>query len=231
MQGAPLTLILDVVILVLLGLTIVYAARLSLQLRRLRDSKSDLDRVVRELVKNLDRADRTIGGLKESAREQGGELQKFIDRGIAIADELQLMTDSGDRLADRLEKLVDKAAPHLNNAANNPPSIVMPEPIKQARPPQAAPQQHAPQSQAAAPEAQPQASYAQHLRKLGPDEERAARASFAIRDPEVERGINPLDNKMSLEEDGSGQGLYSEAERDLFRAMKTRGKTKSKGNA
>ena len=39
MEGAPVSLILDVIVVVLLGLTIVYAARLSLQLRRLRDGR------------------------------------------------------------------------------------------------------------------------------------------------------------------------------------------------
>jgi hypothetical protein len=194
MEGAPLSLILDVVVLVLLGLTIVYAARLSLQLRRLRDSRSDLDKIVRDLVKNVDRADRAIAGLKEAARDSGVELQDAIDKALAISDELQLITDSGDRLASRLEALVDSARPTLNKGAA-----------------------------AAAPAAKPaetQASYAQHLRKLDAAEEKAAKTNFAIRDPDAERGIDPLQDKVALEDDGSGQGLYSEAERDLFRAMK-----------
>ncbi|MCB1539230.1 MAG: hypothetical protein KDJ49_09750, partial [Alphaproteobacteria bacterium] len=111
MEGAPLSLILDVVVLVLLGLTIGYAARLSLQLRRLRDSKSDLDRVVRDLMRNLDRAERAIAGFRQTAMESGSELQNHIDRAMAISDELQLITESGDRLAARLDGLVDRARP------------------------------------------------------------------------------------------------------------------------
>lgn len=201
MQGAPLSLILDVVILVLLGLTIVYAARLSLQLRRLRDSKSDLDRVVRDLVKNLDRADRAIAGLRETAQDSGQDLQNAIDKATALSDELQLMTDSGDRLAGRLERLVDGAKPMISGISD--------APKQQTR--------NTASSQ----------DYAQHLRKLDAAEEKASKLSFNIRDPEVERGIDPLDgNKMAFEDDGSGQGLYSEAERDLFRAMKGKGKAK-----
>lgn len=207
MEGAPLSLILDVVIVVLLGLTIVYAARLSLQLRRLRDSKSDLDRVVRDLVKNLDRADRAIAGLKEAARDSGAELQDAIDKATGIADELEVMVNSGDRLASRLEGLVDAGRGAPAARASTPAS---------APAPKAEPQKS--QSQ--------QADYAQHLRKLDAVEEKPrgekAGMSFAIRDPDAERGIDPTAERMALEDDGSGQGLYSEAERDLFRALKGR---------
>lgn len=201
MEGAPLSLILDVVILVLLGLTIVYAARLSLQLRRLRDSKSDLDRIVRELVKNIDRADRAIGGLKEAARDSGMELQEAIDKASSLADELGVITDSGDRLASRLEGLVDAGRPLATGAARS----------------AAAPRTEAPKIQ-------PQdTNYAQHLRKLDQVEEKARSdkgggVTFAIRDPDAERGVDPV---AQTAEDES---LYSEAERDLFRAMKGRGR-------
>ncbi|NBX66003.1 MAG: hypothetical protein EBQ96_03300 [Proteobacteria bacterium] len=197
MEGASLSLILDVVILVLLGLTIVYAARLSLQLRRLRDSKSDLDKVVRELIKNLDRADRSIMGLKEAAREAGGDLQNAIDRAVSIADELEVVNDSGNRIAVKLEALLDTARPIATGTA---PKIV-------------------PQPQAAATEAG--TDYAKHLRKLDPADEKISRASgFAIRDTDAERGIDPVSAGKDMLEDDAAQGLYSEAERDLFRAMK-----------
>lgn len=194
MEGAPLSLILDVVIVVLLGLTIVYAARLSLQLKRLRDSKSDLDRVVRDLVKNLDRADRAIAGLKEAARDSGADLQDSIDKAVGITDELEVMVNSGDRLAARLEGLVDAG----RGAPVKAPPAPMPAPKMEASKPQ--PQQ---------------ADYAQHLRKLDAVEEKAGKAGFTIRDPDAERGIDPA----HAQEDDS---LYSEAERDLFRALKGR---------
>ena len=196
MEGAPLSLILDVVIVVLLGLTIVYAARLSLQLKRLRDSKSDLDRIVRDLIKNLDRADRAIAGLKEAARDSGTDLQDAIDKATGITDELEVMVNSGDRLASRLEGLVD--------AGRVTPT---PKPVLKAEP-------------AAKPQNQ-QADYAHHLRKLDAAEEKAAvrvgaNGGFAIRDPDAERGVDPV---VQTAED---ENLYSEAERDLFRALKGR---------
>lgn len=200
MEGASFSLILDVVILVLLGLTIVYAARLSLQLRRLRDSKSDLDKVVRDLIKNLDRADRTVMGLKETAREAGGDLQSAIDRAVAIADELEVVNDSGNRLAARLEALMDTARPMATSAVHktSAPSPAVPE---------------------------TPSDYAKHLRKLDPSEEKLVRTpAFAIRDTDAERGIDPLTAGKDVTDDDAAHGLYSEAERDLFRAMKGVGK-------
>jgi ABC-type transporter Mla subunit MlaD len=183
MEATPLSVILDVVILVLLGATIVYAARLSMQLQRLRNSKSDLDKLIRDLVKTIDQAERAVDGLHDTARGVGGDLQKAIDRAKLMSDDLELVTDSGDKLASKLEALMDQARPIAN-----------------AKP-------------AAQVAAEPQTKYAQHLRKLEqPVEDKQMGTAFTIRDADVERGGNPLDL--------SGDDLYSEAERDLFRAMK-----------
>lgn len=201
MEGAPLSLILDVVILVLLGLTIVYAARLSLQLRRLRDSKSEMDQIVRDLVKNVDRADQAVRGLKETARAAGGDLQNAIDRAVSIADELEVVNESGNRLAARLESLLDAARPVVSGAG---------------------PKSSAPASRPAS-SAQGGDSYAQHLRKLEVAEAEAPSprgGMFAIRDGDAERGLDPLQSVA----DDDAMGLYSEAERDLFRAMKSKTK-------
>ncbi|USO08102.1 MAG: hypothetical protein H6866_02460 [Rhodospirillales bacterium] len=224
MEGAPLSLILDVVVLVLLGLTIGYAARLSLQLRRLRDSKSDLDRVVRDLMRNLDRAERAIAGFRQTAMESGSELQNHIDRAMAISDELQLITESGDRLAARLDGLVDRARPMAaaaggaaggeRDGSKKPGAFQAREPV--------------PVDTAGAVPASSATSYATHLRKLDAGEVPAGMASsgaagsagasgagmFAIRDPDAERGLDPAAS--------AGEELYSDAERDLFRAMKHR---------
>jgi len=213
MEGAPITLILNVVILVLLGLTIVYAARLSLQLRRLRDSKSDLDRVVRDLIKNLDRAERAIAGLKEAAYDAGADLQRNIDRAVTISDELQVMNESGDRVASRLEVLVDGARPML--AGTSTPTAKADRAAAPAAP--STTSATTPAADAVA----PASSYAKHLRKLEPGDENISRSPFTIRDNDVARGSDPLEVAMQDEEGGA---LYSEAERDLFRAMKGRGK-------
>lgn len=243
MSGAPLNLILDVVILVLLGMTIVYAARLSLQLKRLRDSRGDMDKIVRELVRNIDKAERAVVMLRESADEQGAKLQRTIGNAVSLADELQLMTDSGDRLASRLEKLVDGVTPltrdiqaksdALSDLAESvqgrgepaPQSNVPPIRAPQAQPPvrKAAPAEAA-RAPAAANQAgkqggaEPQKAYSAHLRKVDAADVPLAKQdgpSFSIRDPEVERGINPFEQGV-----GDDPALYSEAERDLFRAIK-----------
>ncbi len=141
-----------------------------------------------------------------SASEAGGDLQNAIDRAVSIADELEVVNDSGNRLAAKLEALMDTARPMAN------PSM-----------PQKAAPAAKPAPQPSAPQAEPATNYAQHLRKLDPADEKIARSTFAIRDADVERGIDPLDAK-ELMDDEAAQGLYSEAERDLFRAMKGKAK-------
>lgn len=217
MSGAPLNLILDVIILVLLGMTIVYAARLSLQLKRLRDSKADMDKIVRELVRNIDKAERAVVLLRDSADEQGQKLQRIIGNAVSLTDELQLMTDSGDRLATRLEKLVESVSPITRDAQARMDALVeqadaqeayAASPAQRAAAPKPAPAKVAPQ----APRNDAKA-YTDHLRKLDADDDSIVPNMFAIRDPEVERGLDPL----AMDDDPS---LYSEAERDLFRALK-----------
>lgn len=217
MTGLSLSLVLDIVILVLLGCTIVYAARLSLHLQRMRDAKGNLEKAVREFVKASERAEKAVSGMRENARDVGAKLQSAIDSAAALSDELQIMTESGNNLASRIEHLIDEARPVIAAA-----QTVSPSPLVRAA--------AAPAPEAQVPQATPAQDYAQHLRKLDtrmpyerqpviPDAPATTRGGFAIRDPEVERGLNPLAESAEFEEDETSTSLYSQAERDLYRAL------------
>lgn len=187
------SLMIDFLMLCLLLATIVYAARLSLQLRKLRDSKSELDKTVRQLMGATDKAYAAMQGLRLSAQEQGQDLQDVIDKAVILRDELQVMTDSGERLSGKLEKLVDKGRPLVAG------SPVMPKSVAAA-----------PQQPSLAPKPQPSAAAPTLAAKkpLG---------GFAIRDPEAERGIDLLqESKVVAQDDAEG---LSAAERDLLRAI------------
>lgn len=187
------SLMIDFLMLCLLLATIVYAARLSLQLRKLRDSKSELDKTVRQLMGATDKAYAAMQGLRLSAQEQGQDLQDVIDKAVILRDELQVMTDSGERLSGRLETLLDKGRPMVATAP------IMPKATAAA-----APQQ--PSFAAAKPQAAPAPAAAK--KTLG---------GFAIRDPEAERGIDILqESKVVAKDDAEG---LSAAERDLLRAI------------
>ncbi len=104
MTGSFFSLMLNGVIIVLLGATIVYAGRLSMHIKVFRDSRKDLDRLIKDLGKQIEKADASVAAMKAAARDSGKELQRQIDHGRALSDELQLMTESGNSLARRLEK-------------------------------------------------------------------------------------------------------------------------------
>lgn len=105
----PYSLILDSLILVLLAATIVYAARLSLYLKRFRDSKAELEAIITDLSRQVEKADKAISEMHQAAEESGRGLQDGMNRANAISDELQLIVEAGDSLAARLERLAVKS--------------------------------------------------------------------------------------------------------------------------
>ena len=102
-------LILDILVVALLGATIFYAATLSSRLSQLRGDRRELESVVRGLAEAAAKADTGVKGLRATAEEAGGELQKQIDQVQTIRDELAFLVDTGEKLADRLEQSANQA--------------------------------------------------------------------------------------------------------------------------
>lgn len=100
--------IVDGLILVLLGITAFFAARLSLRLKDFRDGRTEMDSLVRRLSQEVANAERAIEGLRTATRDSGRDLQQTINEAKALSDELQIMSQSGGSLASRLEKLADR---------------------------------------------------------------------------------------------------------------------------
>ncbi len=106
MTNAGFSLFLDGAILVLLMATVFFAARLSLHLKDFRESRHEFDRLINKLTVDITKAEQSIAGLREAARESGRDLQDTIKQARALADELQFMGESGNTVATRLEKAV-----------------------------------------------------------------------------------------------------------------------------
>lgn len=103
-----LGLIMDGLVLLFLAATMVFAYHLSRNIAAFRNSRKELEKLIGELSVQIERADRATTGMKNSAKENGKELQSLIDESRKLADELSLMTDSGDNLASRLERLAER---------------------------------------------------------------------------------------------------------------------------
>lgn len=109
-----LPLILDGLILLLLGGTIFFAARLSLHLKTFRSNRSELEKLVKDLADQIAQADRAVAGMREAAREGGRDLQQRINEARALSEELQFMNETGNNLAGRLEKVATGTAARIN---------------------------------------------------------------------------------------------------------------------
>lgn len=198
MGGSVMALVLDIVVIVMLGVTIFYALRLSRHLDTFRSNRSDMEKLIRDLSTQITRAQEGISTLDEISKDRGDELRRLVAKAQGLSDELQLMTESGNSLAGRLEGLATKnrtIVDELSDATINrvypggKPSVVpyQPEERKAVRTP------------------------------LGTSPSSAS-SPFTIRDPDFES----YEKKPSLEERGSFEesGFSSQAERDLADALK-----------
>jgi hypothetical protein len=184
--------------------TIAYAARLSLVLRRFKENRDILDRMIKDLNKNVSDAEQVIVKLRTTADTSGDDLQRVIDRAHTISDELSLMTEAGDSLANRLEKLADRKG----GGERDP----LAELDMMSAPPKAA----------AKPKTKSKAKRADISEtQANKDAESFLERVFSIRDPDIERGDNPLDGIDPLDADDE---FHSEAERDLMNALQGKDK-------
>lgn len=108
MTEEAVRIIMDGLVLVLLAATIFFAARLSLYLKTFKDSRRDLDKTIHDLATQIEKAEKSVQGLRETAKDSGRDLQAKISEASALLDELQLVTQAGDSLATRLEGLAEK---------------------------------------------------------------------------------------------------------------------------
>ena len=103
------SLAIDLVILLLLGVCIFYAVRLSRQLAGFKKNKEDFIQAIHEFNRSTQTAESAVQGLKFNADEIAKKLKDEIDEAQKLFDELHFMNDAGNNLAKRLEKLAEKA--------------------------------------------------------------------------------------------------------------------------
>lgn len=108
MSGAILSLILDFVILLCLGGTIYYAFKLSKALSHFKSHRDELQSLMVDLTQNIDKALQATEILKQTSSESGQELQDIINQAYELKEELIMVNAAGDGLAARLEGLAKR---------------------------------------------------------------------------------------------------------------------------
>ena len=111
MSEGIMPLLFDVLIVILLGATIFYAAKLSVYLKSFREGRVDMEKLIRELSSSIIRAESAVQSMKDNAADSGQELDQLITRAKGVSQELQIINEVGDNLANRLER----AANSVNN--------------------------------------------------------------------------------------------------------------------
>ncbi len=103
-----ISLLLDGLILVFLGVTIFYAARLSIFLKTFRESRNGMQTLIRDLTITITKSEQAIETMKSHAAETEKEIREIVGEARFLSDELRIMNETGDGLAERLEKLADR---------------------------------------------------------------------------------------------------------------------------
>lgn len=101
-------LVMDGLVLLFLSATMVFAWRLSANIKVFRNSRKEMERLLQDLSRQIEKAERATHGMNNSAKGAGKDLQDVIDEARRLSEELQLMTESGDNLASRLERLAER---------------------------------------------------------------------------------------------------------------------------
>jgi chromosome segregation ATPase len=117
-----LNLLLDVIIILLLVPTIVYAVILNTRLKQLRDNRDDLARLVAAFNDATARAESGIPKLRRAAEEAGQSLQERVEKAQTLRDDLAFMTERADSMAGRLENSVRQARDEVRPATSPAPA-------------------------------------------------------------------------------------------------------------
>ena len=204
-ENLSLGMMLDIVILVLLLATIIYAVRLTAYLKKFKDSRSDLEGVIKDLSVHVNKPEKAMADLNDAVDISSHDLKDRMNRANKMFDELEMVIQTGDALANRLETLAVRNRKIIEGGEGDVTDLM----------------RH---------NLQKLPSYATRLENIvktvdgGEEPESAARPVFSIRDPEIERGEPSLDAGFTMDDDD----ILSDAERDLYEALKNNKKT-SKG--
>lgn len=101
--------ILDIVVILLLIPTIVYAIILNRRLTALRKSRDELSKVVNSFNEATMRAEAGIPKLKKATTEANGLLKDRVEKAQTLRDDLAFMIERAEELAGRLEGAVRNA--------------------------------------------------------------------------------------------------------------------------
>ncbi|OKH89033.1 DUF6468 domain-containing protein [Thalassospira sp. TSL5-1] len=100
---------LDLLMIVLLVATIIYALMLNRRLAAFRRNREEMEQFLSAFHAATERAEILIQSLKDMASQSGDALREDIERASGLHEDLSFMVDRGDAIANRLEKAASSA--------------------------------------------------------------------------------------------------------------------------
>jgi chromosome segregation ATPase len=197
-----LPIVLDGIIAVMLVATIFYVLRLTSYLKKFKDSRSELQTVVKTLSVHIEKAEKAIHELNEAVEVSSDDLQHRMNKANAMFDELDLVVQTGDALANRLEELAVRNRKIMDGGDGDLADLA---------------------------KATKDKDYDSRVKKVMKEAEIDDNPTsvFSIRDPEFEKGgKGQSDGGFTLDDDNE---VLSEAERDLYEALQNNKKLRKKG--
>lgn len=101
--GFDFTLIVELILAGLLVATIVYAAILDRKLGALRESKNEMEKLIKDFAESTMRAEEGLAELRAHAGSSGNELQQQVDGAAKVLTDLKFLVERGETLSNQLE--------------------------------------------------------------------------------------------------------------------------------
>lgn len=108
MNAESVGLFLDILVLIFLGIMIFYAMRLSSSLKNFRAQRGEFDKVIADLLSSIDQAERSINELRHAGEKESAELSDLIRKAKLLSEELKDVNQVSEGMASRLELLAEK---------------------------------------------------------------------------------------------------------------------------
>jgi hypothetical protein len=103
MTALVFSLILDLIVAALLGITIFYCTKLNKRIRILQDSKNELAQLIHQFDESTQMATRSISEIHVVSRKINESIKTKLEKANYIVDDLAFMIEKGNKLADRME--------------------------------------------------------------------------------------------------------------------------------
>lgn len=104
MSFEQISLFLDILVLVFLGVTIYVAVRLSKGLTAFRANRKEMGELIQRLSTNIDQANAAIINMRATVAKSSGQLKDLIQEARDLSSELQIMNEAANNTAKRLER-------------------------------------------------------------------------------------------------------------------------------